>query len=274
MSSFTHVPADVLRFAPFEKAIYAPMISLKGIAHSSGIIEFTRLQNPWAFQRMDAGLKEGQEKRIVVKPEIAPIEIALSPHITEADVPWLERIRLLLRTADMVYLQRSEESLRFRQAVHETGPNQKLITLGSQAEVNEYAAEFWSRALHFFALRHDGFRFDINSMTCRDNEERVTEKIEVAGRLVPGAGGSLPTLTFDATGSGANVHLVSWRSSIKDGESGKFAPDGAHICLSVANNKQPFTFCHDYRATLKSHTYIFQGEKMDQRLKKLARKRF
>jgi len=250
------------------------MISLKGIAYSSGAIEFTRAENPWAFQRMDVGLKSGQEKRIVFKPEVAPIEIAVSSNIAEKDIPWIERTRKLLLTADTVYLQRLEDKLRFRQAVHEVELNQNLITLGSQAEVEEYAAQHWQRLTYLFAFRHGGFRFDISNMVCREKEsEQATERVEISARQVADNTDALPKVTFDATGSTANMHIVGWRSSVKEEESGKFALDGGYITLSVGNVKQPLTFCHDYRATLKSHTYIFEGEKMDLRLKRVLKRR-
>ena len=223
---------------------------------------------------MDVGLKSGQEKRIVFKPEIAPIEIAVSSNITEKDLPWLERTRKLLLTADTVYLQRMEDKLRFRQAVHEVEVNQKLITLGSQAEVEEFAQQHWRRLTYLFASRHGGFHFDISNMVCREPEaELATERVEIAARLVADETDALPKVTFEATGSTANMHIVGWRSSVKEGESGKFALPEAFISVSVSNVKQPLTFCHDYRATLKSHTFIFEGEKMDLRLKRVLKRR-
>ena len=219
-------------------------------------------------------MKSGQEKRIVFKPEVAPIEIAVSPNITEKDIPWIERVRKLLLTADTIYLQRLEDKLRFRQAVHEVELNQHLITLGSQAEVEDYAAQHWRRLTYLFAYRHGGFRFDISNMVCREKDaEQATERVEIAARQVADESAALPKLTFDATGSTASMHIVNWRSSVKEEETGKFELENGYISLSVSNVKQPVTFCHDYRATLKSHTYIFEGEKMDLRLKRVLKRR-
>ena len=250
------------------------MTALKGTAHSSGAIEFSRDENPWAFRRMDDKLKLSQEKRIVFRPEVAPIEIEPYRSISEADLPWLERTRQLLNTAETVYLARIDNTLRFRQAVHETGVNQKLVVLGSQEEVDAYAKEYWQKLTYFFAQRHMGYKFDITSMTWRVNPEvPPRDKVELVGNLMSGGGDSLPHVTFDATGSTASAHIVGWRSTVKDGEIGKFTQEDAFIRLSMTNIRQPLVFCHDFRKTLNSHTFIFIGEKLDERLRKMLKKK-
>ena len=256
------------------------MITLKGIVHKYGGIEFSKEDNPWAFQRMDDGLKSGQERRIVFRPEVAPIELNVSSKISEEDIPWLERIRALLSTADKVYLQKAENLLQFRQAVHETGENQYLITLGSQVEIDDYAAENWKQASFFYASKHDGFRFDMTTLTVDETLVPTSkmDKVEVISRLVtsetPDEPLSVPTVMFDATGSTASVHVVSWRSSVKEGEIGRFDQEDTYISMTVPDcYKEPFVFCSDYRKTLKKRNYVFAGEKLELRLKKIMRKK-
>ena len=50
-------------------------MKLIGYAFSTGRIDFTREDNPWAFGRIDSGMKDSQKDRIRVDPAQAPIEL-------------------------------------------------------------------------------------------------------------------------------------------------------------------------------------------------------
>src|SRR5207344_1445884 len=120
------------------------------------------------------------------------------------DLPWLEETRLLLQTAGFVYLQRSDDVLRFRQAVHHLTKDQTLVTLGSQAEIQHYASEHWGKLSHFYAARRDGFRFDIEKVVARDKDQALTfDRLEIQSRLGTNPGSGVTNVTFDATGSNA-----------------------------------------------------------------------
>jgi hypothetical protein len=64
-------------------------------------------------------------------------------------------------------------------------------------------------------------------------------------------------LTFDATGSNAHIDLISWRSTVADGESGRFSPTNGRISLSLSSFKRPFTFCEEYHEDFKSRWFVF-----------------
>ncbi len=234
------------------------MANLIGFAHQSGTIVFARRENPWAFRRLDDELKTGQENRIKFDPSLAPVVIEPSPKCNVKEMPWLEEIQMLLQTAGFVYLQRSDDLLRFRQAVHQVSEGHKLITLGTQAEVQHFATENWTKLSHFYAAKRDGFRFDIEKIVARDKEQQQEyERLELQCRLSTNPVNGITTVTFDATGSHAPLDLVNWRSTVANGEVGRFVPTNSRISLTLGNFKHPFTFCEEYHNDFKSRWFLF-----------------
>ncbi len=207
---------------------------------------------------MDDELKSGQENRIKFDPSLAPVMLEPSPNCNVKEMPWLEETRLLLQTAGFVYLQRSDDLLRFRQSVHHLTKDQTLVTLGSQAEVQHYASENWSKLSHFYAARRDGFRFDIEKIVARDKDQsQKFDQIEIQSRLGTNPGTGLTNVTFDATGSNAHIDLIAWRATVADGQVGRFVPTNGRIALALSNFKRPFTFCEEYHDDFKSRWFMF-----------------
>jgi hypothetical protein len=249
------------------------MANLIGFAHQSGGIVFGRRENPWAFRRMDDELKSGQENRIKFDPSLAPVVLEPSPNSNVKEMPWLEETRLLLQTAKMVYLQRSEDLLRFRQSVHQLTDDQKLITLGSQTEVHHFTCENWRQLSHFYATKRDGFRFDIDKVVARDKDQTGKfDHLEIQSRLGPHPDSGLSIITFDATGSNVHIDLITWRKTVADGESGRFSPTNGKISLAVANYRRPFTFCEEYHSDFKSRWFIFTPSTVQSWIDRVKRK--
>ena len=250
------------------------MANLIGHAHQAGSIVFERRDNPWAFRRLDDELKSGQENRIKFDPSIAPVLIEPSPNTKAESIPWLSDIQSILQSASFVYLQRTDDSLRFRQSVFHLGEGQSLITLGSAAELQHFAAEHWTKLSHIYALRYNGFRFDIEKAVAHDRDRSHTfERIEIQNRLVVNPNDGVTHFTFDATGSTAHVDLITWRASVADGEVGRFAPSNRRISLLATNFTQPFSFCSEYHAEFKSHWYLFSPKMVNSWIKKMNRKK-
>lgn len=250
------------------------MANLIGFAHQSGGIVFGRKENPWAFRRLDDELRSGQENRIKFDPSLAPVVLEPSPTSNVKEMPWLDQARKLLQSAEFVYLQRSEDLLRFRQAVHPIAKDQTLITLGTQTEVQHYADEHWSKLNHLYAMRRDGFRFDLEKVVARDKDQsQKFEILEIQGRLGTQTGSNYCAVTFDATGSNVHVDLISWRSTVADGELGRFAPTNGKIKLLVSNFKRPFTFCVEYHDDFKSTWYLFAPATISSWIERAQRKK-
>ena len=250
------------------------MPTLIGQAFQSGTITFSQGQNAWAFRRLDAELKEGQENRIVFSPAVAPVTLEPSANTSEKELPWLPRIRELLATSSAVYLQRADGLLRFRQALHQVGPGQTIVTLGSPQEVAQYARDHWQKISHFYATRREGFRFDFEKLVVRDKDHSQSfDRIEIAARLgVHPPDGSLQ-LTFDATGSMVHNDLILWRKKTEDGQSARFGVETARVALQLTNYKQPISFCDEYHEDFKSHWYLFDAKILQAWLVKLRKKR-
>jgi len=217
-------------------------------------------------------MKSGQERRIRFSPAIAPVEI----RACEADVgklPWLEQIRRALQTADSIYLQKHKGFLRFRQAIHHVNKNQMFITLGGQEEVNEFALEHWSKVRYFYACRRDLVKFDmVRLISCKPSDSRVTTSLEVIARLDV-VDGAQPRITFDSSGSKTAVEIVEWRSSVKEGEKGKFFPEEQHISITFSQAQQPFTFLKEYREEFDNFCYSFADEELIKKLNRVIKKK-
>ncbi len=250
------------------------MPTLIGQAFQSGTITFSHAQNAWAFKRLDAELKEGQENRIVFSPSMAPVSVEPSSNTAEKDLPWLSRTRELLASASAVYLQRSDGLLRFRRALHQVDPGQTIVTLGSPQEVALYAAEHWQKISHFYATRREGFRFDFEKLVVRDKDRaQKFERIEIIARLGVGSADGALHLTFDATGATVHNDLILWRKSTEDGQTARFGQDASRVALQIGNYKQPVSFCDEYHEDFKSHWYLFDAKTLQTWLAKIQKKR-
>ncbi len=251
-------------------------MKLIGDAYSSGRIDFTREDNPWAFARIDSGMKKSQKDRIRVDPSQALIELRSAESNEETPV-WMEQMQDVLRAADSMYLQYKESSgvLRFRRANHAAGKNLTFITLGNQDEFDLYANDHWQKIRYLYAARRAGaFCFDVSTMfTHKTNQSETTRRIELVARLDTLHDSGEPQFTFDSTGSQASVEIIEWRGSVKEGDIGRYAPEAAHLEISVRSVNRPFTFLHEDRVEFHNHSYTFSGDQMATKFHRLIRKR-
>lgn len=248
------------------------MTTLKGILYQSGNLDFPRSQNEWAFSRMDE-LRSDQEKRIVMNPEVAPIELTRSPELEEEETSWLEGISEIINACNTVNLQLRESALRLRKAVCDISETMKLVVLVSQEAIDEFAQAHWQRIAYFYAYRHDGFRFDLGTMiSMKEHETTRRGSVELATRVVNVEDEKIPTVTFDATGSHADVNIVEWRGDVKEDESGLFKKDDLQVRITVPQARQPIVFLYENRTEFKNHAYIFTGEKMTKQLRRALKR--
>ena len=251
-------------------------MKLIGYAYSTGRIDFTRADNPWAFARIDAGMKQSQKDRIRLDPSQAPVELR-SAEANEVPPEWLQHMEEVLRSADSIYLQYKESSgvLRFRRANHDARQNRTFITLGNQDEFDLYANENWRKIRYMYAVRRIGaFCFDVNTMfTHKGSLTDPTRRIELIARLDTFHESGEPQFTFDSTGSAASVDIIEWRGTVREGEVGRYAPENAHIDISVKAINRPYTFLHEDRVEFDNHSYTFSGDKMRAQFSRLIKKR-
>lgn len=246
--------------------------SLKGVLYQSGNLDFPRSQNEWAFARMQ-NLRSDQQKRIVMNPEVAPIELTRSDEVDPAESPWLDGISELINASDNVNLQLRSSTLRLRKAVCDVAENLKLVILVSQEAIDEFANAHWQRIAYFYAYRHDGFRFDLKTMiSMKDNETERSNIMELVPRAVAVEDECVPTITFDATGSTANVNIVEWRGDVKEGASGLFKKDDLAVQFQIPQARQPLVFLYENRTEFKNHSYVFSGEKLTKALKRVLKR--
>ncbi len=249
------------------------MNSLKGILYSSGNIDFPHNQNQWAFTRMQS-MRSDQEKRIVLNPEIAPLELSRSPGVDEESTSWLDRLQEILNTATEVNLLRRHDTLRLRKAMHTIDDQQQIFTLVSQDAFNEFCTECWNCIAYFYASRHDGFRFDLVTLiTMKDDEPDRENQMDLVTRVVDIPDQDLPSVTFDATGPHAHVNVVDWRGTVSEGESGRFKMDDTRIRILMPQARRPLTFLHERRDEFHNHAWHFSGEKLERQLKRSLRAR-
>ena len=249
------------------------MTVLKGLLYASGNIDFPREQNGWAFDRMQT-MRSDQEKRVIMHPEVVPLEFSRASGVEKDKTVWLEPLQEMLNASSSVNLLRRPEALRLRKAIFELDKNTRIVTLVSQEAYDEFALEHWNRIAYFYAYRHDGFRFDITTMiSMKDREPKRENDMELTTRVVEGVGGKLPCVTFDATGAGANVNIVEWRAGVAEGETGRFKQDDTRIHLAMPKMKVPLTFLYERREEFGNHSYQFSGERIDSELKRLIKKR-
>jgi hypothetical protein len=249
-------------------------MKLIGYAFKNGRIDFLREENPWAFTRIDQGMKQSQRDRILVDPSQAPVELR-SAAVNEVIPPWMEEAETLLKTADSIYLQFKNDVLRFRKAIHDAGKNQEFITLGNQEETDHFAQEHWSRVRYLYAYRRpNAFCFDVTTMiTHKTNSKTDTQRLEMPARMDLTDPSGIPKITFDATGHAATVEIVEWRGTVKEGEVGRYAPENRHLEFTVHHVCQPFTFLVEDRREFRNHSYTFSCEKMRKKLERVVKKK-
>ena len=250
-------------------------MKLIGHAFQSGRIDFLREDNPWAFARIDAGMKQSQRDRILVDPTQAPVELVSAPVNEGEDPEWMEETEQVLRSVDSMYLQFKNGVLRFRRANHDIDKLRQFVTLGTQEEFDLYASEHWKRIRYLYALRRTGaYCFDVHTMiTHRTTMQEKTQRVELPARLDLFDPSGEPQITFDSTGSAASVEIVEWRGTVKEGEIGRYSPEKSHVEFSVNQVSRPFTFLHEDRQEFHNHSYTFAGDKMRQQLKRLVKKK-
>ena len=266
------------QFRDFELSplLIPPNMKLIGYAYSSGRIDFKREDNPWAFGRIDSGMKQSQKDRIRLDPAKAPLEIRSAP-TNKTEPSWIADIDDVLHSADSIYLQykAGPEVLRFRRANHDAGKNRTFVTLGNQDEFDLFASENWQRIRYLYAERRIGaYCFDIGTMfSHKSTFTDPTTRIELITRLDLSHESGQPQFTFDSSGSKASVDVIEWRRTVTEGDTGRYAPEDCHMEIVVEGVTRPFTFLHEDRIEFKNHSYTFSGEKMINQFKRVIRKR-
>ena len=252
------------------------MIKLIGHAFVKGRIDFLRKDNPWAFQRIDAGMKESQRDRILVNPSQAYVELVSAPLNKGEEPEWMEEAEALLRSADSMYLQyKSGGVLRFRRATHELPNNREFVTLGNQDEFNFYADEHWKKVRYLYARRRPGsFLFDVNTMiTHKSTMKESTERVEMIAKIDLTEETGIPQVAFDSTGYNASIDIVEWRGTVKEGDIGRYAPENSHIDFTIREVARPITFLAENRKEFNNFSYTFAGDKMRKQLSIMVKKR-
>jgi hypothetical protein len=243
---------------------------------NKGRIDFGRQENPWAFKLIDSGMKESQKDRILVDPQQAVVELISGSPKPEETPSWLGEMQEILRSADSIYLQYKSGVLRFRRAIHLDGSDREFVTLGNQDEFELYAKEHWNAIRYLYALRRPGaFCFDIHTMITYRNAQLPADcrQVEIPARLDFLAANREPNISFDSSGHHATNEIVEWRGTVKEGEVGRYAPEGTQIQLAVSQVNRPFTFLHENRREFKNHSYTFNGGNVREQFRRLLKKR-
>jgi hypothetical protein len=256
----------------FKTPVAQFMAALKGILYATGNIEFPCEHNAWAFQRMQS-MRSDQEKRIIVHPQVAPVELTRAAGVEEEKTPWLESFQDMLNACSSLNLLRRTDSLRLRKGIFEVDDQCRIVTLVSQEAFDEFAHEHWRRIAYFYAYRHDIFRFDITTLISMKNHDPARPNtIELTTRVSEGVDGKLPGMTFDATGTTAHVDIVEWRGSVQEGESGRFKIDDTQVRLAMPKLRIPITFLYERRPEFDNHAYYFSGERLESALKRMMKR--
>ena len=252
-------------------------MKLIGHAFNSGRIDFHRKENPWAFQRIDAGMKQSQADRIRLNPAQAPIELVSAAINGDQHPSWLESLERVLKTADSIYLQYKAGVLRFRMASHDAGKNRTFVTLGNQDEFNLYSSTNWQNLRYMYASRgigSAGFCFQVQTLIShRKGTEQLSDRFEIQARMDCMIEDEKPRLIVDATGSTASVDLIEWRGTVKEGATGRYSSDGKRIVFSVREVNRPFTLLHEDRVEFNSDSYTFGEEKIGPLFERVIDKR-
>ncbi len=241
----------------------------------TGRVDFSREDNPWAFQRIDSDMKASQKDRIVVDPKQAPVELR-SADVNESVPTWMAEVETLMLTAERLILQYKEPGiLRFRLATHDAKQHRQFITIGHQDEATLYAAENWQNIRYLFAHRRDIIHFDVTTMITnklgQGADEKGTSRVELATRM--DFVDDEFRITFDSSGYNASTQVVEWRGTVAEGDIGRFAPDNSFITLLLGQVRRPFTFLHEDRQEFRNHSYTFHGDKMEGLLRRVIRQK-
>jgi len=252
-------------------------MKLIGYAFCSGRIDFIRKDNPWAFKRIDAGMKKSQADRIRLEPSKAPIELRSAP-VNGDEVPeWMARLERILKSADSMYLQYKAGVLRFRMAEHDAGKHRHFMTLGNQDEFTLYAKENWQNLRYMYAERginERGFCFDVQTLiTHRVNAAPIEQSVEINARMEANVDPVTPKIIVDATGANASVDIIEWRGKVKEGEIGRYSLDDHRIEFSVRDVVRPFTMLKENRTEFNSLSYSFNEDKIGKLLDRVVDKR-
>lgn len=251
-------------------------LNLIGLAFiNKGRIDFTREDNPWAFSRIDAGMKESQRDRILVDPRQAPVLLRSAPANNGERPDWMTEMEEILKTADSIYLQYKSGVLRFRRATHLYGADKEFVTLGNQDEFDHYAEEHWKTIRYLYAVRRlSASCFDVNTLVShRVPHSQATRRFEIAARLDDHHPSGELNITFDSSGYNASTEIVEWRGTVKEGEVGRYAPENVHIEFTVGKVNRPFTFLHENRKEFHNHSFTFHGNNVRDQFKRLVKKR-
>jgi hypothetical protein len=223
---------------------------------------------------IDRGLKDSQRDRIRFDPAQAPIRLQSAPINEDGEPVWMAGIENLMKTADSVYLQFRKGILRFRQALHKAGNGKQFVTLGTQEEVDQYCDQHWQNVRYFYALRRDAFQFDVNTMiTHKTGSDPASETVDISARVDYQTDPIHPLVVFDSTGSSAPVEIVEWRSKVREGEVGRFAPENTKVRFKLRAASRPLTLLHEDRSEFRNHAFTFTGDKMWSKLDRLVAKR-
>ena len=250
-------------------------MKLIGYAFESGRIDFPEEDNSWAFARIKSSMKASQKDQIRLDPSQAPIELRSAVSNSDGAPVWMESMETVLGTANSIYLQLKDGLLRFRRANHEAGANRTFITLGTQDEFDSFAKQNWQNIRYFFASRRIGaFCFDMTTMfTYKNDFEEETKRIELTARLDSPDPEGEPQFTLDSSGANASVEVIEWRGTVKEGEIGRYHPEGSHIEMNVRLVNRPFTILHENRVEFNNHSYTFSGDKMRKAFDRVLRNR-
>ena len=250
-------------------------MKLIGHAFVTGRIDFTRELNPWAFQRIDQGMKQSQKDRILVDPTQARVELHSAPVNGEETPDWMELMEKFLQCCDNFYLQFKSNVLRFRVANMDAGKDRKFVAIGTQEEFDHFTKENWQRIKYVYAQRRVGaFCIDFNTLTThRVGAQLDSQPLELELRMDQFHPDGKPHIVIDATGSGAPLEIIEWRGTVDEGENSRFDPKNKHLKLSVRNVNRPFTLLHEDRKEFGSHSYTLAGEKMEQLLDRVIIRR-
>ena len=248
------------------------MAILKGTYYQSGNLDFTRSDNEWAFAQVTVK-RDNPPKTIAMQPEKIPLEIARSADMDADSVPWLEPITKLLNACDKVQFQIRETAMRVRQAICNVDANHQLVVLVSQEAIAEFAQKRWRNMAYFYAHRSDSFRFNVGKVISRKaHEAKRANPVELQLRVVPVEDDIVPTLTFDATGSTADVALVDWRKNVAEGKTGLFKHDERDVNLTITQARQPIILLHEKRPEFKNYSHVFAGDKLNKLLNKVLKR--
>lgn len=247
---------------------------LKGKLFPSGNIEFSFVENEWAYRWYESNAaKSGATGRIEFNPAKISIDISLSANLDDEEFGWLDHIKTILDASDKVYLRVVDKCFRFQRAVHQISKTREIMVLGSQADINSYAQKHWSTVNYFFVDRFEGYVFEIKKMvTQRAGSETTTKPMDLSVKVGTDESEQTSQLSFIGTGSGAPVEIVDWRKSVPEGGSGRFSNDKIHVRLKVFQARQPLVFLHEIREEFKNQSYEFKGDALNRELKKMLKK--